>query len=226
MWDTPGSMIRHWTALTPSFRYLVMGCASAILLCLVLLLTRRYEPPEVVEPEPPAAEVTVDPLAPVRAVPERFPRGTYKPAMRESEASGSVDLGSFSAGRDLIYFDDKRVWWESDNDTGDTEDDHSIHRSVEWPLRRLIEMVCERDGILEFHEAYRPTGIHNPRSLHQEGRAIDVTCDEMTLEQLAGLCYAAGFDWVLYEKGRGGNGDHIHCSVRRDRKDEGQDEGG
>ena len=51
-------------------------------------------------------------------------------------------------------------------------------------------------------------------SLHKEGRAIDVTCDQMPLEELAKLCWISGFDWVYYEA-RKGKGPHIHCSVRR-----------
>ncbi|MFC1452487.1 hypothetical protein ACFLSJ_03985 [Verrucomicrobiota bacterium] len=112
-----------------------------------------------------------------------------------------------------MYIDDPRVWWESDNDDKDTEDDHSIHRSLEAPLRRLIELVHERGGALEVQDAYRAGGVHNPRSLHKEGRALDVTCDEMSLEDLAKLCWAAGFDWVYHEDR--GTGPHVHCSVRR-----------
>jgi hypothetical protein len=118
----------------------------------------------------------------------------------------------FSPGRDLTFIDDARVWWESDNDDGDNEDDHSIHKSLEIPLRRVIELVAARGATLKVQDAYRPAGIHNPRSLHKEGRAVDLTCDDMPLEDLAKLCWAAGFDWVYYET-RGGA--HIHCSVKR-----------
>ena len=186
------------------------GGLSAVLVFTIALAMTRQSPEE-----PGEAPDPVDPgLAPVREQPERFRPNTHRPDIREGEASGSVDLGSFSPGRDLTYLDDPRVWWESDNDKNDTEDDHTIHASLEAPLRRLIEMVSERGGILEVHDTYRPAGIHNPRSLHKEGRAVDVTCDEMSLEDLARLCWAAGFDWVYHEaKAKGGP--HIHCSVRR-----------
>jgi len=190
---------------------LTAGGLSALLLFVVLLVVtcgKRDRPR-------PAEIVAVDPLAPVRPLPEDFPAGTHMPEDRESKASGSVDLASFSPGRELTHIDDARVWWESDNDVNDVEDDHTIHVALELPLRRLIEMVCARGGILEVHDAYRPTGIHNPRSLHKEGRAVDVTCDEMALEELARLCWAAGFDWVYHEAARNGNGAHIHCSVRK-----------
>jgi len=152
-------------------------------------------------------------LQAVRAEPDRFRPNTHMPSGSEGDVSGSIDLGSFSPGRDLVYIDDPRVWWESDHDGGD-EDDHSIHRSAEMPLRRLMELVSDNGGTLEVHDAYRPAGIHNKRSLHKEGRALDVTCDQFSLEKLAKLCWAAGFDWVYYEANRR-KGAHVHCSVRR-----------
>jgi len=140
------------------------------------------------------------------------------PNLRESQASGSIDLASFSAGRDLTYVQDPRAWWESDNDTGDTECDHSVHCSVERPFLRLVNLVTEAGGTLKVQDCYRANGIHNPRSLHKEGRAIDVTCDELGLERLAKLCWAAGFDWVYHETPSSG-GHHVHASVRRDHQD-------
>lgn len=152
--------------------------------------------------------------APVRAMPDRFPSGTHRPDTPEGETSGSIDLATFSPGRDLMFIDDTRVWWESDNDTGDMEDDHTIHRSMEGPLRRLIELMALRGAVLKVQDTYRPTGIHNQRSLHKEGRAIDVTSDDISLEELAKLCWAAGFDWV-YHEANGRYGTHVHCSVKR-----------
>jgi len=151
---------------------------------------------------------------PVRAEPERFRADTYMPPRREGQVSGSIDMATFSPGRDLVHVDDPRVWWESDHDNGDDEDDHTVHRALETPLRRLVELVARENGTLEVQDAYRPSGIHNSRSLHREGRAVDVTCDEMSLERLAKLCWAAGFDWVYYEMNRK-SGSHVHCSVKR-----------
>jgi len=151
---------------------------------------------------------------PVREEPAKFPSRTHLPSLREGLASGSIELSTFSPGRDLVYINDTRVWWESDNDAEDTEDDHTIHKSLEAPLRRLIELVCQNGGTLKVQDAYRPNGVHNRQSLHKEGRAVDVTCDEIPLEKLAKLCWAAGFDWVYYET-RGGA--HVHCSVKRTR---------
>lgn len=149
----------------------------------------------------------------IRNEPLSFPKNTFLPPVNEGTASGSIDLTTFNPDTDLTRIDDPRVWWESDNYPGD-EDDHIIHKAMEHPMRRLIELVSAQGGRLKVQDTYRPTGVHNPRSLHKEGRALDVTCDELSMEKLASLCWAAGFDWVFHEHGKGGL--HVHCSVRRD----------
>jgi hypothetical protein len=134
------------------------------------------------------------------------------PACRESAASGAVAPDRFDARRDIVRFKDYRVWFESDNDANDNEDDHLIHRSLEPPLRRLVDRLEARKIQLRIHDAYRPTGVHSARSLHREGRALDLTCEKASLEELAKHCWAVGFDWVYYEAGKGG--EHVHCSVK------------
>lgn len=152
---------------------------------------------------------------PVRKIPEKFRKDTFMPPKPERDISGGRNAELFSPGRDLIYVDDKRVYWESDHDKNDTECDHSMHKAMEEPLRLLIELVCQKNGTLEVQDTYRASGIHNKRSLHKEGRAIDITCDELGLEKLACLAWAAGFDWVYYEASSRG-GAHVHCSVKTD----------
>jgi hypothetical protein len=163
-------------------------------------------PPQITLPE-------IDLTRPVRPEPVHFPADTHLPPIRERAASSPVDPARFSPSRDLVRVDDVRAWWESDHDEADDEDDHAVHRSLEIPLRRLIELVSQRGGRLKIQDTFRPTGIHNPRSLHKEGRAVDVTCDELGLPALARLCWAAGFDWVYLEASAKG-GPHVHCSVR------------
>jgi hypothetical protein len=192
--------------------------AIVLLVHLLILLgwaCRRPKTPESA-PEAPDAESAVTHAPPgLRKLPDRFPPNTTMPDQREGEVSGSIHMPTFSPGRDLVYFDDPRVWWESDHDgESDDECDHTIHKSMEEPLKRVIEAVSARGAKLKVQDTYRPTGIHNPRSLHREGRAIDLTCEGLSLEELAKLCWQAGFDWVFYEKPRGG-GDHIHASARR-----------
>ena len=193
-------------------RFMVLGCISALIVFLGGLTFVRFGGCSFAPGCDDRAFLSV--AEPARAEPDRFPPNTHIPAKREGLVSGSIDLATFSPERDLVYVDDPRVWWESDHDEDDSEDDHIIHKSMECPLRRLINLVCREGGTLKIHDAYRPTGIHNPTSLHKEGRAVDVTCDEFSLEKLAKLCWAAGFDWV-YHEATSRHGAHIHCSVRR-----------
>lgn len=160
--------------------------------------------------------LVVDLRHPVREEPARFPPQTHLPTIPEALASGSIDLSTFDPRRDLIEIHDGRVWWESDHDDDDSENDHAIHRSMEVPLRRLINLCAARGVHLKVHDAYRERAIHANRSLHKEGRAIDLTTEDRNLEALAKLCWAAGFDWVFYESPKSG-GAHVHCSVRRSR---------
>ncbi len=172
---------------------------------------RRAEEPAA----PPAVAEAAVPVLCVRAAPASFALGSSLPDERESRASGGIDLESFSAGRDLVYLDDPRVWWESDNDRGDSECDHSVHVNLREPLERLIELVARRGGTLKVQDAYRPEGVHSPNSLHREGRAVDLTGEGISIEEIACLAWAAGFDWVYHEKGNRRNGPHVHASVRR-----------
>jgi len=158
------------------------------------------------------ARVTDD-KGPAREIPDRFPANTQMPASGEGAASLSIGRVPFDPDRDLLAVWDDRVWWESEHDEGDDEDDHIMHFAMEEPLRRLIELVDREKGTLKVQDAYRGAGIHARTSLHKQGRAIDLTCDELGLERLAKLTWAAGFDWVYYEAPKTG-GHHIHASVR------------
>jgi hypothetical protein len=149
----------------------------------------------------------------VRRQPSRFPRDTHLPRKNELLACGPINLKTFSPAKDLVRIDDRRVWWESDHRHG-PEDDHVINQALEEPLRKLINLVDKRGGVLKVYDAYRATGVHLSNSLHKEGRAIDLTCEGFSLEVLAKLCWAAGFDWVYYEGPTKKGGDHIHCSVK------------
>jgi len=156
---------------------------------------------------------------PVREAPATFPPDSNLPRGKEIYASGPIDLAQFDPARDLVRFEDERVWFESDHDgPEDDEDDHQIHRAVEVPLRRLVNLLERRGGKLKVQEAYRAASsknrIHLPSSLHREGRAVDLTCEGLPLSELAKLAWQAGFDFVLYEVPKR-SGPHLHCSVRR-----------
>ena len=176
----------------------------------------HYTTPEIVETDQPVW--MKDLTQPVRDEPTRFRARSYKPNLREGKASGSIGTGAFLAKYDLVRVEDSRVWWESEHDKNDTEDDHIMHRSIEEPFRRLIELMDKSGGRLKVQDAYRDEGVHARKSLHKEGRALDLTSEGVSLEKLAKLCWAAGFDWVYYESPKRG-GAHVHVSVRPTRQD-------
>jgi hypothetical protein len=173
----------------------------------------------------------VDLVNPVRPALEKFPRNSKMPNVKERDVCGEIVNGKFSAGRDLVYITDSRVWWESDYDgENDDECDHSMHRAMEIPFRRLVNLVeSQTKWQLRVQETYRPDGVHSQKSLHKEGRALDVTlgykngeklktAEEMyaAYETLCKLAWQAGFDWVFYEYGSG-TGPHVHASVKAER---------
>ena len=200
---------------------------------------KAEEPAPGAETEQKAKAEKAEPVYQVRPFPDKFPRRACMPDLKESEASGAVSNSLFSPGRDLVYVDDPRVWWESDFDgDADDEDDHSMHYAIVPAFRRLVELVAMSNATLRVQEAYRPASSLSPHSrlsLHKEGRALDLTCPDLdpsvpmidprngkqvlpsqvSLEILAKLCWAAGFDWVYYEVPKS-NGAHLHVSARRD----------
>ncbi|MDA3924799.1 MAG: hypothetical protein PF904_08895 [Kiritimatiellae bacterium] len=170
-----------------------------------------------------ADESVVDLFNPVRPAPASFPPDSNMPHGKESKNSGPIDLKTFDPQIDLVRFEDPRVWFESDHDKGDVEDDHMINCAVEIPLKRLVNLVEKKHGKLKVQEGYRAVNskkiIHLEKSLHREGRAVDLTSEGFSLSELAKLCWQAGFDFVLYEVPPRG-GQHLHCSMKRIKKSE------
>jgi hypothetical protein len=198
-----------------------VACIAALVLCLGPDSCAKRTPAEkkaseeVVEKKPPPPPPDLH--NPVRAAPASFPPDSNLPRGKEIFASGPIDLDHFNPTNELVRFEDKRVWFESDYDKVPDEDDHMIHRALEVPLKRLVNLVEKKRGTLKIHEAYRAAEknkIHLTTSLHCEGRALDLTSETMSLTELAKLAWQAGFDFVLYEKPRK-SGVHLHCSVKR-----------
>jgi len=203
----------------------VLVCVVGIAACLLAEWRGKAPPPVAKEstqtedtPKAQTAESQHPPPDlhnPVRPAPATFPLDTNLPPGREVFASGPIDLATFNPDTDLIRFEDSRVWFESDHKRNPVEDDHIIHRAMEVPLKRLVNLLDKKGGKLKVHDAYRPTGIHLQNSLHREGRAIDLTSEGVSLSELAKLAWQAGFDFVLYEKPGRAGGEHLHCSVKR-----------
>jgi hypothetical protein len=202
----------------------VTVCVIGLCVCMVMDGCGKRTPADGQPKPPPAADEKKPPAPPpdlhnpVRPAPKSFPLDSNLPRGKESLASGPIDLKTFSPTNDLIRFEDARVWFESDSDHhSDDEDDHVIHRSVEVPLKRLVNLLEKKGGKLKVHEAYRAAEknkIHLATSLHCEGRAVDLTCEKYDLGEFAKLAWQSGFDFVLYEKPRR-SGVHLHCSAKR-----------
>jgi hypothetical protein len=197
-------------------------CAGGLLICVGIEGCRKEGPPsdgqKAPETETPRTEPPPDLHSPVRDAPASFPPDSNLPRGKEIYASGPIDLETFDPKRDLVRFEDPRVWFESDHDGHtDDEDDHLIHRAMEVPLRRLVNLLEKKNGTLKVQDAFRHADknrIHMARSLHCEGRAVDLTSEGVSLSDLAKLCWQAGFDFVLYEVPRS-SGVHLHVSVKR-----------
>ena len=181
-------------------------CVLGLLICLCVEL-RGKRPPVAKEGEEAKAveEKKLPPPDlhnPVREAPASFPPDSNRPRGKEIFASGPIDLDTFNPTNDLVRFEDSRVWFESDHDKVVEEDDHEIHRAMEVPLKRLVNLTEKKRGTVKIHEAYRAVEknkIHLTSSLHCEGRAVDLTSDNMNLTELAKLAWQSGFDCVLYE---------------------------
>lgn len=196
------------------------ACVTGLAVCITLegcgkrATTEAVASKTVAKPETPPLP---DLHNPARAAPAAFPPDSNIPRGKEIYASGPIDLATFNPTNALVRFEDKRVWFESDNNNhGDDEDDHLIHRAMEVPLKRLVNLVDKKGGSLKVQDAYRHADnnkIHMTTSLHCEGRAIDLTCEKLNLSDLAKLCWQAGFDFVLYEVPKK-SGVHLHCSVK------------
>lgn len=196
-------------------------CVFGLLICLCAESCGKRSPAASAPDRPAASEAEKSPPPdldhPVRPAPASFPPDSNIPRGKEIYASGPIDLKTFNATNDLVRFEDPRVWFESDHDKHGTEDDHLIHRAMEVPLKRLVNLLEKKGGKLNVQDAYRSADkntVHMASSLHCEGRAIDLTCDGVSLTELAKLCWQSGFDFVLYEVPRK-SGVHLHCSVKR-----------
>lgn len=152
---------------------------------------------------------------PVREAPAVFPPASNLPPGREIFASGPIDLATFNPTNDLVKFSDRRVAMPTAS--ANREAGLLIHRAMEPPLRRLINLVGAAGGRLEIVEAYRPVERGaRATSLHHEGRAVALTAEQLERgETLAKLAWQAGFDFVLHGVSQDAK-PKVHASVRRD----------
>jgi len=149
----------------------------------------------------------------VRDIPSRFRANERMPTRSEKSSSGMLTDTVFRPEFDLVRIEECHRVHPLHHDKNDTEDDHLFHRVMEEPFRRLVQLVHEQGATLKVQDVYRAEGVHHSKSLHKQGRAIDITAKDMSLSELAKLTWASGFDWVFFESPKRG-GAHIHASMR------------
>src|SRR5205823_1766032 len=64
--------------------------------------------------------------------------------------------------------------------------------------------------LLQINAGFDTEGKHGERSIHYEGRALDIQANGKFLQRLAGLAMLAGFDWINSDDSKG----HLHVSVQ------------
>lgn len=141
-------------------------------------------------------------------------RGRYYPNLPEAERVGAIseriERGTVAFHR-LVRCDSKDILFKDEEGTGA---DRLMTRRLKERVEVLAGLVArEWPGVqLRVTEAWDENDEHGERSIHYEGRAVDLTTSDLNtarLGRLSGLALAAGFDWVAHEP------THVHASVRR-----------
>jgi hypothetical protein len=141
-------------------------------------------------------------------------RGTYVPDQPEVERVGAIS-GRIARGtvpfHRLVRCDAANVLFKDEEGTGA---DRLMTPRLEQRLERLAALVQREwpELTVRVTEAWDESNEHGERSLHYEGRALDLTTSDLDgerLGRLAGLALAAGFEWVAHEP------THVHASVAR-----------
>ncbi len=98
------------------------------------------------------------------------------------------------------------------------EEDTLVQESLLGATEQLVRfLLAERSRLADtwgstlfsIDEAYDSTGVHGLRSLHSEGRALNLSVNADGAGRLAGLAWLAGFDWVSFDEAG-----HVHASAR------------
>lgn len=143
-----------------------------------------------------------------------FRVGDYAPGRPEIEVVGGAGKPIRRQSKDytrLVECDHGVIVFKDEERSGA---DRRMSRRTHERLHALAKLV-EREwpGIKpRVTEAWDENIEHGEKSVHYEGRALDLTTSDMDpgkLGRLSALARAAGFDWVYFE-----DATHIHVSVR------------
>jgi hypothetical protein len=109
-----------------------------------------------------------------------------------------------NSNADIVFKDEEKTGADKlmTQSLSDKLDALAVKVKAEWPGKKL-----------RVTEAWDEGNEHGASSTHYEGRAADITVDDMDsgkLGRLAQLAVDAGFDWVFYE-----NSQHVHVSVKK-----------
>lgn len=142
------------------------------------------------------------------------PRGTYHPDKAEAEVVGAINARINRRSpyfQRLVRVESEAIVFKDEEGTGA---DRLMTTRTRERLERLSSLVLrEWPGVrLRVTEAWDENAEHGAKSVHYEGRALDLTTsdqDSSRLGRLAGMAIEAGFDWVIHES------THVHASVAR-----------
>jgi hypothetical protein len=148
---------------------------------------------------------------PTRSV---FRVGDYAPGRPEVEVVGGADKPIRRRSKDyarLVECDHAAIVFKDEERNGA---DRRMSRRTHERLHALAKLVDrEWPGTRpRVTEAWDENIEHGEKSVHYEGRALDLTTSDMApakLGRLSALAREAGFDWVYFE-----DETHIHVSVR------------
>lgn len=143
-----------------------------------------------------------------------FRVGDYAPGRPEIEVVGGVDKPIRRRSKDyarLVECDHDAIVFKDEEKNGA---DRRMTRRTHERLHALARLVDrEWPGKKpRVTEAWDEDIEHGDKSVHYEGRALDLTVsdvDSSKLGRLSALARDAGFDWVYFE-----DATHVHVSTR------------
>eukprot|EP00795_Rhopilema_esculentum_P014145 gene14145-5143_t len=144
---------------------------------------------------------------------QRKPQEDEESSVASGPFNHKVRFGSKEFKAKIVRYFGTNIVFRDDEGNGA---DRYMTKRCERALKKLAKYVrvkWHNKVKVRVIEAWDEDGEHPPRSLHYEGRAIDITTSDRDRKKygaLASLAYfKAEFDWVAYLDG------HVHVSCKR-----------